>query len=146
MKRVHTAAAVAAGFIVVVAIVASSPVFAGATQPASGCDEAAVREAIVNSQAVASPDFEFQYLECAEGFGWAVITLPSIPAGDAATVLLRGSGTEIEVLDLGTSICTADAGIPADVAPQIAPPGVDPAGDCPPPVPMPVPGEPDFTG
>jgi hypothetical protein len=151
MRCVRTAAAVAAGLIVVVAMVASSPVFAGgderstslgATQAASGCDEAAVREAIANSQA-ATPDFEFQYLKCAEGFGWALIGGPNL---DTATVLLRVSGTEIEVLNLGTSVCTADAGIPADVAAQIAPPGKDPAGDCPTPVPTPVLAEPDFTG
>jgi hypothetical protein len=50
---------------------------------------------------------------------------------DTRTALLRVSDTEVEVLDLGTSLCTADYGIPLDVAAQIAPPGVDPAGDCP---------------
>ncbi|HET6685369.1 MAG TPA: hypothetical protein VFH02_02465 [Jiangellaceae bacterium] len=48
---------------------------------------------------------------------------------------MRVSDTEVEVLDLGTSLCTAGYGIPLDVAAQIAPPGVDPAGDCPTPVP-----------
>jgi len=67
------------------------------------------------------------------------------PNLDTATVLLRVSGTDIEVLDLGTSVCPADAGIPADVAAQIAPPGHNPAGDCPtpagpPPDPAAVPG------
>lgn len=135
---------------------------ARATPTQAGCDEAQVREAIANADAVA-PDLEFDitYLECAAGFGWATINAPSI--GESATVLLRVSDAGIEVLNLGTSVCTADAGIPADVAAQIAPPGVDPAGDCPSPapaqqpsitvtetpsagLPTPAPAEPRFTG
>jgi hypothetical protein len=150
MKRVHTAAAVAAG-LALVAIVAGSAVSAGADGQRGGaggapaaaeCDEAAVRVAIVNSQA-ATASFDFKYLKCAGGFGWALIGAPNL---DTATVHLRVSGTAIVVLNLGTSVCTADSGIPADVAAQIAPPGVDPAGDCPAPAPTPVEAEPDFTG
>jgi hypothetical protein len=121
-----------------------SPVFAGAdersasagvTQAAGGCDEAAVREALDNSGAIPEDlEYEITYLKCAEGFGWALVD--PIPENfDTAAALLRVSDTEIEVLDLGTSLCTADYGIPADVAAQIAPPGVNPAGDCPTPVP-----------
>jgi hypothetical protein len=106
---------------------------AGATPAQTGCDEAQVREAIANSGGVA-PDLEFDitYLKCADGFGWATITAPNL---DSATVLLGVSDAGIEILNLGSSVCTADAGIPADVAAQIAPPGVDPAGDCPAPAP-----------
>jgi hypothetical protein len=145
--------AVAAGLAL--SAVVPSPVSAGAdqrstgastTQAATGCDEAAVRDALDNSGAIAEDlEYEITYLKCAEGFGWAV--LDPIPENfDNATALLRVSDTEIEVLDLGTSLCTADSGIPADVAAQIAPPGVNPAGDCPTPVPTTVaPGPPSIT-
>jgi hypothetical protein len=100
------------------------------TTPGGGsCDEAAVREAIVNSDAVdPSLSFEFTYLRCAEGFGWATI---SVEHGDAATVLFKGSGSDVELLNLGSSVCTTDAGIPADVAAQLAPDPRYPRGDCP---------------
>jgi hypothetical protein len=150
MKRLRTAVAVAAG-LVVVTVVAGSAVSAsgdeqsasaGATQAAApaaqaACQEDLVREALDNSGAV-DPDLEYEitYLKCAEGFGWAVID--PIPENvEPAIALLRVSDTEIEVLDIGTSLCTADYGIPADVAAQIAPPGTDPAGDCPTTVPPP---------
>jgi hypothetical protein len=131
----------------------------GAAPTQTGCDEAQVSRAIIDSDAVA-PDVEFDitYLACADGFGWATISAPDL---DSATVLLGVSDAGIEVLNLGTSVCTADAGIPADVAAEIAPPGVDPAGDCPasatteqptttaspsnPPA-APVPAEPQLTG
>jgi hypothetical protein len=100
------------------------------TTPGGGsCDEAAVREAIVNSDAVdPSLSFEFTYLRCAEGFGWATI---SVEHGDAATVLFKGYGSDVEPLNLGSSVCTTDAGIPADVAAQLAPDPRYPRGDCP---------------
>jgi hypothetical protein len=132
-----------------------SPVFAGTdersasagvTQAATSCDEVAVREALDNSGAIPEDlEYEITYLECAEGFGWALVD--PIPENfDTGTALLRVSDTEIEVLDLGTSLCTADYGIPADVAAQIAPPGVNPAGDCPTPVPTTVaPSQPSIT-
>jgi hypothetical protein len=159
MKRVGTAAAVAAG-LVVVAIVAGSAVSADADEqsasaagtaaaaaPAAqeGCQEDLVREALDNSGAIAEIEYEITYLKCAEGIGWAVVD-PILENFDTATALLRVSGTEVELLDLGTSICTADHGIPPDVAAQIAPPGTNPAGDCPTPVPTPIQAEPDFTG
>jgi hypothetical protein len=93
---------------------------------------------------------------CAEGFGWAVID-PVPDNFDTATVLLRVEGGGLEVLFIGTSWCTADVGIPPEISAQIAPPGVDPAGDCPEPAPteptptpaepgVPLPGEADLTG
>lgn len=143
VKRIRTTVAVAAGVALVVIVAASAvsagvdgrSASAGATQAATGCEEAAVREGLDNSGAIAEDlDYEITYLKCAEGFGWAVVD--PIPENfDTGTALLRVSGTEIEVLTLGTSFCTADFGIPADVAAQIAPPGVNPAGDCPTPVP-----------
>ena len=115
---------------------------ADATPTATECDEAAVREAIRNADAV-RPDIEFEFLHlaCADGFGWAVID-PVDPRFDEADVLLRVSDAGIEVLDIGTSVCTLDFGIPPDVAAKIAPPGRDPAGDCP----EAVEAEPRFTG
>jgi hypothetical protein len=100
-----------------------------ATPAAESCDEAAVREAIIDSDAIAPGlSFDFTYLRCADGFGWAVISADDL---DSATVLFRGSGTDVQVLNLGTSVCTTDAGIPEHVAAQLAPPGQDPLGDCP---------------
>lgn len=97
--------------------------------PVGSCDEAAVREAIANADAVASEvSFEFTYLKCAEGFGWAEILADF---GDTATVLFAGSGTDVELLNLGTSVCATDSGIPADVAAQLAPDPRHPFGDCP---------------
>ena len=99
------------------------------TPPVGSCNEAAVREAIANSDAVAADvSFEFTYLKCAEGFGWAMI---SADIGETATVLFAGSGTDVELLNLGTSVCTTDSGIPADVAAQLAPDPRHPFGDCP---------------
>jgi hypothetical protein len=147
MKHLRPATAVAAG-LVVVTVVAGSAVSAsgdeqsasaGATQAAApaaqeACQEDLVREAIDNSGI--GPDFEYEitYLKCAEGFGWA--TVDPIPENfDTGTAILRVTATEVELLDLGTSICLADHGIPPDVAAQIAPPGANPAGDCPAPAP-----------
>jgi hypothetical protein len=100
--------------------------------PVGSCDEAAVREAIANADAVAV-SYEFTYLKCAEGFGWAEILADF---GDQATALFAGSGTDVELLNLGTSVCVPDSGIPADVAAQLAPDPRHPFGDCP---------EPDLT-
>jgi hypothetical protein len=97
------------------------------TPPVGSCDEAAVREAIANADA-ADGSFEFTYLKCAEGFGWAEILADF---GDQATVLFAGSGTDVELLNLGTSVCATDSGIPADVAAQLAPDPRHPFGDCP---------------
>jgi hypothetical protein len=96
--------------------------------PVGSCDEAAVREAIANADAVETEvSFEFTYLKCAEGFGWAEILADF---GDSATVLFAGSGTDVELLNLGTWVCATDSGIPADVAAQLAPDPRHPFGDC----------------
>ena len=94
-----------------------------------GCDEAAVRDAIVHSDVVASGlSFEFTYLKCAEGYGWAEIRADF---GDGAPVLFEGSGTDVKLLNLGTGVCATESGIPADVAAQLAPDQRHPLGDCP---------------
>jgi hypothetical protein len=100
-----------------------------ATLSVDSCDEAAVRDAIVHSDAVAPGlSFEFTYLKCAEGYGWAEI---SADFGDGATVLFEGSGTDVRLLNLGTAVCATESGIPADVAAQLAPDQRHPLGDCP---------------
>jgi hypothetical protein len=102
---------------------------AGTTSPAGTCDEDAVRAALVASGEVdAVPSFDITHLACAGGYGWAVISAEGL---DSADVLLRVSDAGINVLNVGTSVCLADAGIPYPVAQQIAPPGRDPHGDCP---------------
>ena len=66
------------------------------------------------------------YLECLDGFGWALYSIGL----EAAHVLLSATGDGYEVLNLGTSVCPRDSGMPADVARAIAPsPGA--AEDCP---------------
>jgi hypothetical protein len=148
MKRLPTAAVAAAGLVVVATVIAGSAASASGDEQSAraagrsaaatpgvqaGCQEDLVREAIDNAIA---PEFEYEitYLKCAEGFGWAIVD--PIPENfDTGTALLRVTDTDVELLDLGTSICTADHGIPPEVAAQIAPPGVDPAGDCPTPAP-----------
>jgi hypothetical protein len=94
-----------------------------------GCDAAAVHEAIRNSDAVA-PDsrFELTYLECADGYGWAQIMGEH---GDGATVLFAGSGADITLLNLGSSLCATDS-LPASTATRLAPAGSNWQGDCPP--------------
>ena len=105
-----------------------SPPAAPAPEPPGGsCDPAAVRDAIDGSGGVAPEvTFELTYLACADGFGWAEIMADF---GDGATVLLQGSGSDITVLNLGTSVCPTDSGIPERLARQLAPP--DDVWDCP---------------
>jgi hypothetical protein len=102
---------------------------AEATPSGGGCDEAAVRAAIASSDALdPSLSFDFTYLKCAQGYGWATI---SVENGDSAMVLFKGSGSDVELLNLGSSVCATDAGIPDDVAAQLAPDPRYPLGDCP---------------
>ncbi|HEV7763247.1 MAG TPA: hypothetical protein VGO78_29755, partial [Acidimicrobiales bacterium] len=56
----------------------------------------------------------------ADGYGWVVILADF---GDSATVLFAGTGTgtDIELLDLGSSVCPTRVGMPADVAARLAP-------------------------
>jgi hypothetical protein len=46
-------------------------------------------------------------------------------------VLFKSSGSDAELLNLGSSVCTIDAGIAADLAAQLAPDPRNPLGDCP---------------
>lgn len=155
MKHLRPATAVAAGLVVVTVVAGSAVAASGDEQSASaagtsaaaaqeGCQEDLVREALAGfTEAIG--EYEITYLKCAEGFGWATVD-PIAENFDTGIAILRVSGTEVEVLNLGTSICLADHGISADVAAQIAPPGANPAGDCPAPAPTPVQAAPDFTG
>jgi hypothetical protein len=45
-------------------------------------------------------------------------------------VLFKSSGSDAELLNLGSSVCATDAGIPADVAAQLAPDPRYLLGDC----------------
>jgi hypothetical protein len=95
--------------------------------PGGSCDPAAVRDAIDASGGVAPEvTFELTYLACADGFGWAEIMADF---GDGATVLLQGSGSDITVLNLGSSVCPTDSGIPESIARRLTPP--DEIWDCP---------------
>ena len=93
-----------------------------------GCDPAVVHDTIAGSDAVADGlVFEVPYLKCGEGYGWAIIRTPD---DEAATVLLEGSGADISLLDLGSSVCALDSGIPASVAVRLAPPGSHWLAEC----------------
>jgi len=93
-----------------------------------GCDAAVVHDAIASSDALgADLTFEITYLTCAEGYGWARIL---VDYGEGATVFLEGSGADIALLDLGSSVCPLDSGIPASVATELAPPGSHWQGEC----------------
>src|SRR5215203_5821800 len=85
------------------------------------CDAAVVHDAIASSDAVADDmTFEITYLKCAEGYGWAQILADY---GDGATVFFEGSGGDVALLDLGTSVCPTAVGMPASIATRLAPPG-----------------------
>ena len=43
--------------------------------------------------------------------------------GEGATVLFKGSGADIALLDLGSSVCALGSGMPASTADRLAPPG-----------------------
>ena len=72
------------------------------------------------------------YLECLDGFGWARYRLDA--DGDAAHVLLSIGAEGYRVLNLGTSVCAIESGMPAEVAGAIAPSPMA-ADDCPEPAP-----------
>ncbi|MGH3118600.1 MAG: hypothetical protein ACRDQ2_16105 [Gaiellales bacterium] len=99
--------------------------FAAAT---GSCDRDGVLAAIRESGAAVAGG-EIEYLKCADGFGWAIYRLPGFD--DSAHVLIAIRETGYQVLDLGTSICPADSGVPRDVATAIAP-SPQAAEDCPP--------------
>lgn len=99
-----------------------------APRPADeSCDTTAVHDAIANSDAI-EPEmaFELTYLKCAQGYGWARIQSDI----DGATVFFKGAGADIELLDLGTAVCPTHAGMPANVATELAPPGVNWHSEC----------------
>ncbi|HEY6698477.1 MAG TPA: hypothetical protein VIZ67_09630 [Acidimicrobiales bacterium] len=87
-----------------------------------------VHDTIASSDAV-GPDltFEITYLNCADGYGWAQI---AADFGESATVILEGSGTDITLLNLGSSVCPTDSGMPVSIATQLAPPGSNWLGEC----------------
>jgi hypothetical protein len=92
------------------------------------CDAAVAHDVIAGSDAVGEGlTFEITYLECADGYGWARILADY---GEGATVFLEGSGADIALLDLGSSVCPLDSGMPASVAAQLAPPGSQWQGEC----------------
>jgi hypothetical protein len=110
----------------------TTPAPASAAAPAStvaqaACDRGEALAAVLASAAAEGGGY-IDYLECLDGFGWARYSLGGHM--DAAHVLLSITTDGYEVLDLGTSLCPLDSGMPADVAIAIAPsPGA--ANDCP---------------
>jgi hypothetical protein len=102
---------------------------AQAPEPADGgCNASAVSDAIAHSDAVGDDvTFEISYLNCGEGYGWARIVADH---RDGATVLLKGSGADISLLNLGSSVCAIDSGMPASIADRLAPPGSHWRGEC----------------
>jgi hypothetical protein len=95
------------------------------------CDREEARTAVLVSGG-AGGGGSIDYLECLDGFGWALYSLGG--DSDAAHVLLSIGTDGYDVLNLGTSVCAAESGMPADVAAAIAPwPAA--ANDCPEPGP-----------
>ena len=92
------------------------------------CDRGEALTAVLASDA-AGGGGHIDYLECLDGFGWALYSL-----GETAHVLLSITTDGYQVLDLGTSLCPLDSGMPADVALAIAPSPAA-ANDCPEPAP-----------
>jgi len=105
----------------------TTPPTLAATGSGAPCDRAQALAAVVASDA-AEGGGHIDHLKCLDGFGWAEYSLSTIP--ETAHVILSISADGYQVLDLGTSICPLDSGMPADVALAIAPsPGA--ATDCP---------------
>ena len=106
-----------------------SPPAAQAPEPSDGgCNAAALRDVIAASDAVeVGVTYEISYLTCGEGYGWAQIVADF---GDGATVLFKGSGADIALLNLGSSVCALDSGMPASTADRLAPPGSHWLGEC----------------
>jgi hypothetical protein len=110
----------------------TTPAPAGTAAPASApveaaCDRGEALAAVLASDAAGGAG-RIDYLECLDGFGWALYRL-----GDdmeTAHVLLSITTDGYQVLDLGTSLCPLDSGMPADVALAIAPSPAA-ATDCP---------------
>jgi hypothetical protein len=98
------------------------------TEVGPACDRDEALAAIGASDA-AEGGGQIEYLECLDGFGWALYSLDSL-GGETAHVFLSITADGYEVLDLGTSLCPLDSGMPADVATAIAPSPAA-ANDCP---------------
>jgi hypothetical protein len=93
----------------------------------AACDRGEALTAVLASDA-AGGGGHIDYLECLDGFGWALYSLGDDT--ETAHVLLSITTDGYEVLDLGTSLCPLDSGMPADVALAIAPSPAA-ATDCP---------------
>jgi hypothetical protein len=93
----------------------------------AACDRGEALTAVLASDS-AEGGGHIDYLECLDGFGWALYS----PGADMETahVLLSITTDGYEVLNLGTSLCRLDSGMPADVATVIAPSPAA-ANDCP---------------
>jgi hypothetical protein len=105
---------------------------AGTAAPASTpvkatCDRGEALAAVLASDAAAGGG-HIDYLECLGGFGWALYSLGD--GMETAHVLLSITTDGYQVLNLGSSLCPLDAGMPADVALAIAPSPAA-ATDCP---------------
>jgi hypothetical protein len=105
---------------------------AGTASPAStpvkaACDRGEALTAVLASDA-AGGGGHIDYLGCLDGFGWALYSLGDDT--ETAHVLLSITTDGYQVLDLGTSLCPLDSGMPADVALAIAPSPAA-ATDCP---------------
>jgi len=100
---------------------------APASTPLDGaCDLDEALAAVLASDA-AEAGGHIEYLECLDGYGWALYSLLD---ADTADVHLSITTDGYEVLNLGTSLCPLDSGMPADVAMAIAPSPAA-ANDCP---------------
>jgi len=95
------------------------------------CDRDAALAAVLASGGAVGGGY-VDYLECLDGFGWARYRLEA--DGDAAHVLLSIGAEGYHVLNLGTSVCAVESGMPAEVAVAIAPSPMA-ADDCPEPGP-----------
>ena len=97
----------------------TTAVAAAAAAPASSPEETACDRdealAAIGASDAAEGSGHIDYLECLDGFGWALYGLDSLP-GETAHVLLSITAEGYEVLNLGTSLCPLDSGMPADVA------------------------------
>ena len=109
---------------------ATAPARAG-TVAEETCDRDAVLAAVLASGGADGGGY-VDHLECLDGFGWALYRLDA--DGDAAHVLLSIGAEGYHVLNLGTSVCAAESGMPAEVAAVIAPSPMA-ADDCPEPGP-----------
>ena len=103
-----------------------TPATGGSVAP---CDRAQALAAVLASGGAVGGG-HIDYLKCLDGFGWALYRLQMGMGYESAHVILSISADGYEVLNLGTSVCPLDAGVPADVALAIAPSPLA-ATDCP---------------